>query len=63
MKIIRHFFGDDPLQEELHLVHSEVRHDDGDVVPGGDVSKDVPEEGTDCGEDQLVGGEHPVPAH
>ena len=33
------------------------------MVAGGDVGEDAAEEGADGGEHQLVGGEHPVPAH
>ena len=33
------------------------------MVAGGDGGEDAAEEGADGGEHQLVGGEHPVPAH
>ena len=33
------------------------------MVAGGDGGEDAAEEGADGGQHQLVGGEHPVPAH
>ena len=43
MEVIRQLLRDDRLQEELHLVHGEVRHDEGDMVAGGDGGEDGPE--------------------
>ena len=43
-------------QEPLHLSRVKVRHDDDDLVPHGDLGQDVPDEGAEPRQDDLVGG-------